>query len=401
MRSWFALSALVGLLLPASFGEASFVRDVVKNPSKEQLRNSELLSKAVPLDEYRETLRRRGLHLPMDEEETADRRLEMNYYNYGGKYYYYSKYKSQQAQDNNGDDNNNNVQADDDYYIADSYGFAGYSLKYAKCQPVQRFSEAAVQAGEYSPMVVNDIVILRLCPSSYCSSTRAYGCYKDFAEYAIELTDYIRIMLKYKSDKESQLCDWCQSCLGRRERRRTGQTYYYYSSNGSSSTTTTSSNYYGAGYDDSAGDDSAANDDQVEVNDEAVVNDECTDYDTYCLGEDGSAICDGGDDAVVDDAVAAQVTYLTADGYLDVIDCTQVNGGYFIRPRCDGYTEALSMGIYHDKFCSHYAGDQVNIEDLGMGIDQNYFKEFGSDAGCIDCSESVSKLCLLHTNERP
>ncbi len=369
------MTSLVGLFLASS--EASFVRDVVKRPSKDQLRNDALLAKSVPLDEYRDSLRARGLHLPMDQ----DRRLEnANYYTYNGKYYYYSKYKAQQAQ------NNDNAQADTDDYYVDSYSFTGYSLKYAKCQPVQRFSEAAVQAGEYSPMVVNDIVILRLCPSSYCSSTRAYGCYYDFAEYAIELTDYIRIMLRYKTDRESQLCDWCQACSERRERRRTSQKYYYYSSNGGAS----SSNYYGAAYDDSTGDDSAGDD---AVADEAEMSNDCTGYDTYCVGADGTAVCGDGNG----DGDAAEDTYLTADGYLNIIDCTQVSGGYFIRPRCDGYTEAISMGIFHDKFCSHYAGDQVNIEDLNMGIDQSYFQEFGSDAGCLDCSESVS---LLFANKR-
>jgi hypothetical protein len=377
MRIRFGLSALVGLCLQASNVEASFVRDVIiSNPSKDQLRNSDLLAKAVPLDEYRETLRSRGLHLPMDEEVAeTDRRLEMSYYTYNGKYYYYSKYKAQQ-------NNNNNGQGGGDDYYVDSYSFSGYSLKYAKCQPVQRFSEAAIEAGEYSPMVVNDIVILRLCPSAYCSSTRAYGCYYDFAEYAIELTDYIRIMLRYKADRESQLCGWCQSCVGGgRQRRRNSQTYYYYSSNDDGSSSS-SSNYYGSAYDEEE-----VTDDETEE-----TTNECTDYDTYCLGDDGSAICTSDDAAVVDDSVA---TYLTSDGYLDIIDCTVVSDGYYIRPRCDGYNEALTMGIFFDRFCSQYAGNEIDIEALNIGIDQNYFKEFGSDAGCLDCSESVSKLCSV------
>ena len=80
---------------------------------------------------------------------------------------------------------------------------------------------------------------------------------------------------------------------------------------------------------------------------------------------------------------------MTAEEYLDIIGCTQVDGGYFVRPRCDGYSDTISMGIYNDQFCTWYAGDQVDIEDFGLGIDQSMFQEF-SGTGCLDCSQSVS-----------
>ena len=83
---------------------------------------------------------------------------------------------------------------------------------------------------------------------------------------------------------------------------------------------------------------------------------------------------------------------MTPDEYLEIIDCVQLDGGYFIRPRCDAYTETLSMGIYYDRFCSSYAGNEVNIANFDLGIDQSYFQEFGENAGCLDCSESVSSL---------
>jgi len=48
------------------------------------------------------------------------------------------------------------------------------------------------------------------------------------------------------------------------------------------------------------------------------------------------------------------------------------------------------MGVYHDKFCAHYAGNEVNVENFNLGINQTYFQQFGEDAGCQDCSESES-----------
>ena len=227
-----------GLLLPS---EGSFTRDVMKkrNPSTQQSLNEEFLGKAVPLDEYRRRIYAKGLHLPND----GYRRVEDN----NAQYYYYNdddQAQAAQGDNYNGDDyNDDQAQAqeekvvyenEDDYYLNENnyVNYTGYSLKYAKCQPVRRFSQNAVEAGEYSPMVINDIVILRLCPSMYCSDSRAYGCNSEYVEYAIELTDYVRIMLRYEMDKKEQLCDWCEACGDNRRRRATQRYYYYYDEDG-------------------------------------------------------------------------------------------------------------------------------------------------------------------------
>ena len=193
------LSTLVLTLSAASIlpSEASFTNDVVRkdSPSSAHQRlNGILMDKAVPLDEYEERIHLKGHYLQKD----ASRRLEDAEY-----------------------------ENEDDYYVNENnyVNYTDYSFKYAKCQPVQRFSQDAVEAGEYSPMVVNDIVILRLCPSMYCSDSRAYGCNTDYVEYAIELTDYIRIMLRFEMDKKDQLCNFCDACGG--NQRRTSQKYYY------------------------------------------------------------------------------------------------------------------------------------------------------------------------------
>ena len=396
----------------SSSSSASFVRDVIgkKTTAKTSSTrgyssttakmNDELLAKAVPLEVYKANLRSQGLHLPNDndnqEEKTitaegdSRRRLDQQ-----AKYYYY-----QYNDDGQGDDAANqqqqqdggydeaDYQNEDDYYVASGnyISFNGFSLKYAKCQPVQHFSPNAVNSGEYSPMVLDDIVILRLCPSLYCSDSRDYGCFYDYAEYAINVRDYIRIMLRWKMDREEQLCDYCQTCAAYMGRRRTEQSSY-----GGS---------YGSA---------------------------CNGFEAYCFDSDGNAVCNNnnnnarnrnledaaqGDDAAAadDDAAAAQgddnnqeeeaaeeeeeagddgYYTLDAEGYLDLIDCVQVEGGYFIRPRCDGYTEKLSMGVFHDKFCSQYAGDSMDISKFNLGVNKYYFEEFAGQSGCMDCSEMV------------
>ncbi|KAG7356090.1 hypothetical protein IV203_000776 [Nitzschia inconspicua] len=375
--------------LAAAVEGGSFLRDVVgkrdnTNLNKEQILNNELLSKAVPLDEYRAHLKEQGLYLPMDQQ---GRHLENN--NQGNiKYYYYNYYgdddqaqvqyyNRNQNQNDNGDQQQQGANEDDYYVSSDNFlDFDGYSLKYAKCQPVQRFSAYAMEAGEYSPMVINDIVILRLCPSYYCSSSRDFGCLYDYAEYAIELTDYVRVMLRHKMDKEGQLCDWCQYCVAGRRRTANNNNNYYYNNDDANA----NANY--------GGDDAAAGDDAVVVVDDAYAAvqypEGCEEYESYCLDESGYSVCDEGNNANVGDD---GVEYMATEEYLDIIGCTQVNGGYFLRPRCDGYTSKISMAVFHDRFCTWYAGDEVDIDSFGLGIDQSIFQEFSS-TGCLDCSQS-------------
>jgi len=342
----YTLIPIFGFLLAT---EGSFVQRYV--PSTQQLSSNNDLLANVVMDEYPKQIDTGGKHF----QDTSSRRLDDGN---NVKYYYY-KYDDDDDDDQaKGEEYENN----DDYYVNENsfLNLDGYSLKYAKCQPVQRFSQNAVEAGEYSPMVINDIVILRLCPSLYCSDNRMYGCNSDFVEYAIELTDYIRIMLRYEMDKKEQLCSYCQKCAG--NQRRAAQNYYYYYDNDGNAVQ--NENY---AQEDDGDDDAAAN--------------ECgDDYEAYCLDEYGNLVCNEDDND--DDS-----SYMAPDDYLEIIDCIQVNGGYFIQPRCDAYSETLSLGIYNDEFCSNQAYD-VDIEDFNLGINQSYFQEFGNDAGCIECSES-------------
>ena len=319
------LSLFVGSL---SLSEGSFTRDVLRKrtrSSAQNVLNDNLLEKAVPLDKYEKGINAKGLYLRGD----GSRRVEDAEY-----------------------------ENEDDYYVNEyNYvNYTDYSFKYAKCQPVQRFSQSAVEAGEYSPMVVNDIVILRLCPSSYCSDERAYGCSTDYIEYAIELTDYVRIMLRYEMDKTEQLCSWCEFCAGNQRR---GGTYYTYDE-------------YGNLVQEYIADD-----------DDTYANSDCTDYGTSCFDQYNQTICDDNDNNGDDGSYT-----MSLEEYMNVIGCTQVNGGYFLRPRCDAYAESLTMGVYHDKFCAHYAGNEISINSFGLGINVTYFDEFGKNAGCQDCSES-------------
>lgn len=286
----------------------------------------------------------------------------------------------------------------DDYAVdyENMYSFSGYSLKYAKCQPVQYFSEDAIAAGEHSPMVTQDIVILRLCPEASCSSSSSYGCYYNYADYAVRLEDYVAIMLKYKAQVREYTCEFCNECMdgGRRledgeeadnegqqgdqqqEQQDQGQQDQQEEDNQEEDQNEDQNqqqndeNGNGA---DEAGDDAAAGDDQYKAN-------ACNDWDTYC--SDYNSMCDeeGDDDS-----------YIDYEKYVDYLDCAQVNYNgyaYFVRPRCDSSSGGIRMAVYYDNYCIQYAGNDVSFKELGLGFKDGMFQDFYSGE-CIDCSESV------------
>lgn len=387
----FSIAALVAVLFPYPGTEGSFLRDIVRPTDVKKNIQASLLEKAIPLDEYRAKLNSQGLdfsraHRKMEDEQEAEK-------DYG----------------------------EDDYYINEDYlySFSGYSLQYAECQPIQRFSEDAIEAGEYTPMVTDDIVILRLCPSSSCSSSSKFGCNYNYVEYAVDISDYIRIMLRHTMDKKEQLCDWCDACAA--QRKLEGEDGENQAEGGNEDQDHQDENENQQedreeeeadneeqnqqeegedqgeeqddgevaeeddGVEDENGDDAAqGNDDdnQAAYDDKYYdEDDECYQYSTYCFDEYGYSVCeDEGDD-----------TYLSSEDYIEYMGCAKVKG-YYLRPRCNGYKQTISMGVYYDPFCSEYAGDKVNIGNLGLGIKSDAFEEYYSEIHCLDCSESVSAV---------
>ena len=343
-----ALVALWALLLLPSTVSGSFARDVLNmhQPPRQQQQQQiehahrmmveeQLLAKAVPLSEYYAS---KGLAVP------EHRALEEN----------------------------------DDFYVDynDRYSFSGYSLKYAKCQPVQYFSSDAIAAGEHSPMITEDIVILRLCPQSSCSASVEYGCHYNYAEYALAVGEYISIMLKYKSLKIQQMCEWCAGC---------GVVYSGDDAvnNGDDDAAQRRRLEDGGAGDDAAEDENGEEEEQEaeQDGDDYYQGDDggnCYNVDSYCT--EFNDFC-GGDD---------EEEYANYEAYLDYMNCAEVeyNGyAYFVRPRCDGYEGTIKMAVYYDNYCGSYAGSEVSVKELGLGFKESVFNDFYTGE-CIDCSES-------------
>jgi hypothetical protein len=338
----------------------SFQRDVVRggaNAATRRLRedemNTALLAKAVPLAELqgrRQLYDMNGAPLVVSEQTELGNRRSLQ-------------------------------EEEDDFYVDynERYSFSGYSLKYAKCQPVQYFSEEAIAAGVFSPMVTQDIVILRLCPTKSCTDTAQYGCHYNFAEYAISLSDYLSVMLKYSAKRRDFLCDYCEGCGvvyqggnvnndgGGRRRRRLDDAAA------------------AADEEDAA---AAADEQDAAAADEngnaaAAAAYDCTNVDTYCANYDTD--CADSDERDDNDS-----GYMAYEDYLDYLQCAEVkynDRAYFVRPRCDGYKGTIKMDAFYDMYCVQYAGNDVSVKNFGMGFREGIFEPFYSGS-CTDCSDS-------------
>jgi hypothetical protein len=351
------------------------------NPTEyeDSMMNDLLLEKAIPLDEYEakhiasggEPFRHK---LKLDEPSQEDQPEFMNMFtnvkrklswswwsetndtSSSSKYYSSSSTNDDNSYynvDDGNDDNATNYEEDayyaeeeadegddhdDDYFNKDEMNsFQGYSLKYATCQKVQRFSVDAITRGEYSSMVSDDIVVLRLCPSKSCSAYAQYGCSSGYGEYALTASDYMTIVMKYQAAKTESFCKFCNSCAGYYD----DNTFATYNSN------------------------------------------TCYTYSNEC--QSALSSCGSGDDDGVANNIYTQ--------YLDYMNCEKVdyndNGVYYwVAPYCDSSSK-VSMGIYYDNYCEQYAGNEVNVAKY-LNHDTEVFAE-AQEIECLDCSESVSQ----------
>jgi hypothetical protein len=368
------------------FSEANsvaFLRDVVKITDEKAFRqtkiNDELLDKAIPLAQYETYMKANNLQYMLNNKDGNRIQRELQ------------------------EDNNQ-----DDFFLDDEvkYTFSGYSLKYAKCQPVQYFSENAITAGEHSPMAVQDIVILRLCSQKSCSSSAIYGCHYNYAEYALSLSSYLEIMLKYNSKKIESTCEWCLKCQqtaeqqqdggngggARKQRKRRKLTERKLDEENAQA----EDQMRGDGEEgDAEADEEISNeaDDEWEVqqdaqaqaaNDDAytVYNNVCPYYSTYCGNYSRDCNPDEADDSYI--------SYMDLDDIIDkgYLNCAEVkynNYAYYVRPRCDGYDGTMKMAVFYDQFCVQHAGNDVSVKDMGLGVPEGIFQDYYAGT-CIDCS---------------
>lgn len=253
-------------------------------------------------------------------------------------------------------------QYDDDFYnLDDIFDFNGYSLHYGKCAKVQRFSPYAVQQGEYSSMVTDNIVILRLCPKSSCRSSSKYGCSSGYGEYAIDLNDYITAIAKYENDKEQKFCEFCSAC------GYDSASAAAYSS--SQSTSSYGQRHLGNSYFQSK-----------DGTSRLYSSSTCYTYSNQCESQCSSYYSKFGE----------------YKNYLNYIGCQKVQSqdgrSFWVSPTCDTSYNKVTLGVYYDNQCEVDASDSISIKYLlSNSIDLDSFASMAKIT-CAECEESVSYL---------
>jgi len=366
--------ALVGLLVTTQLAQVasadvkphvakSFYKDVVRRTKQKALMdqglNDLLLSKAVPLQELEKHLENNQI--------SVGRRLE-------------------------------DLQVD----YENMYSFNGYSLKYLKCQPIQFFSEEAVMNGEYTPMVTQDIVVMRLCPQQTCSESSTLGCYYNFADYALTLEEYMNIMLTYSKKMQEYTCEWCDNCFEMVRYNNNWNNNYNYNNNNNNNNRRLDDN---AGQDDYVQqneDQNQAAEEEAEKDEGYIYSEECEDYcynyNTICADQNQNQNNNNNnnynynynddEDNDGDDDYA----YVDYEQYMEYLECSEVrfNGySYYVKPTCDSSSNTINFGVYWDQYCSRDASGDVDIESLGLGFSTEIFEDYSSTK-CIDCYDEVS-----------
>ena len=365
MKLFSGMLGIVLLVTPVVSFRPEVFRHIHAKKELAMAEQEELLASAVPLAEYKAKLAAEGLIIG-----EVERRMN---------------------------ENENNENENDDFYLDDDamYSFSGFSLKYAQCQPVKYFSEDAIKAGEHSPMVTQDIVILRLCPQKSCSESTTYGCHYNYAEYAISLSNYLNIMIRYTAKKREALCGWCENCYnGNRrklegdeeegEQQEEGQEEQQQEEQQQEEQEEQQDEQQQEEQEQEEQEQEEEEQDEANgdgANGNYYYNGSCDGYDDYCYNF--NYICGGGDDD--------NNMYIDYEGYMDYLECSEVdyNGyAYFVRPKCNN--GKIEMSVYYDNYCVRGV-EETNVRDIGLNIKESVFQSFYTGE-CIDCSENVSFL---------
>jgi len=303
----------------------------------------------------------------------------------------FSKLKPLRRHLNNYDDDYMNYFADDDYnkddnaqdyddYVDDgqlyygefAFDIAKYSLKYARCQSINTWSDDMAQDQDATDVLTQKkFIVFRLCPYNYCSSDLSYGCNNNYGEYIIELDDYMAIIKEEWSDNINNFCEYCDGCY-RRRLNADDDAYDDYNVDDAQDD---------ANYDDvqDDADDYVAQDDAQddEQDDDNDCDQMCTTYSSVCTNRNKN------DDDNQDQN--------------NILECTEFeneNGvKRYIGPHCSSSGRSIVLGLFSDQYCTQVVGDTYDAASFsGLNFDTDSLTDY-SPKQCIPCSaQSVPYL---------
>eukprot|EP00592_Proboscia_alata_P009976 CAMPEP_0194355436 /NCGR_PEP_ID=MMETSP0174-20130528/3344_1 /TAXON_ID=216777 /ORGANISM="Proboscia alata, Strain PI-D3" /LENGTH=579 /DNA_ID=CAMNT_0039124711 /DNA_START=89 /DNA_END=1828 /DNA_ORIENTATION=+ len=335
------------------------------------------------------------------------------------------------------DDDGNDDYFDDvnQQYNNFQFNVTNYSLKYARCQMIQSYSDEYGQE-EFAQTVLKrqTFVVFRFCNTDYCSSNQMFGCDMDYGEYLIDLNDYLGVMQQYNEERKEAYCEYCEECMEledadddaaadeeeaedeEEEAEEEEEEEEEEEDAGDDAGRRRLDEGDEAGDDggDEAGDDAGdeAGDDAGDAGDDG--GDAADDGDA--AGDDAA---DAGDDAVAagDDAAAAaaddgnvehaceaydqcynyqdtcEADNDDAVDYDDLLQCAEYAYGdddgqvYYVGPTCASDGVSIQLGVFADQDCSEYV-EGIDVENLiGMDLAEDGFGDYYQNS-CISCRES-------------
>uniref|UniRef100_A0A7S2P8B7 Uncharacterized protein n=1 Tax=Leptocylindrus danicus TaxID=163516 RepID=A0A7S2P8B7_9STRA len=110
----------------------------------------------------------------------------------------------------------------DDEAEADRFAFdvTGYSLKYARCQMIEQYSDNAAEEGgneeegNYDSVLVRQrFAVFRLCPTSSCNGKSQMGCKSGYGEYMVDLGQYLESVQRYNEELKESYCGFCENYM--------------------------------------------------------------------------------------------------------------------------------------------------------------------------------------------
>jgi hypothetical protein len=274
---------------------------------------------------------------------------------------------------------------DDTYSSVLSYNdidWTSYALKYISCANIKTWrnsktsnDDANAEEEEEDVLSQRTLVVVRLCPATACSSYNIRGCSRDYGEYVLPASDYLRIIHTYyiNSANIENYCAVCTACMS-----------YVTLTPTISPTATAHDDYYSNRF-LSGGDDDYFNDDAygsssykskpwyLDGNGQCMYQSVCSNYMSKCKKYMAN------NDNTTSSSVnrSPYTTTNTTFGQCLAFRDDASEYYYYAAPHCAADGRTLHVGLYADVDCTSY------VKTTGSS---NPFASYTAGLSCLSCN---------------
>jgi hypothetical protein len=286
---------------------------------------------------------------------------------------------------------------DDDIYSSvlayEDIDWTSYTLKYVSCDNIKTWrrkgdtsnsnDDDANSEAEEDVLSQRTLVVVRLCPATSCSSYNMHGCSRDYGEYVLPASDYLRIIHTYyiNSANIDNYCAVCTACMS-----------YVTQTPTVSPTSSNDDDYYSNRF-LSSGNDDYFNDDAygsgsyktkpwyLDDDGQCMYQSVCSSYMSKCK----KYMANNNDDMYASNNADRSPNNITNTTFGQ---CLAFRDGaseyyYYAAPHCAADGRTLHVGLYADSDCTSY------VKTTGSS---NPFASYTAGLSCLSCN-------YFHTSE--